>query len=178
MQKTEIKIPYDRVGVIIGKEGEVKKQIEEMTGCTLTVEEANISIEGEDAIGFLQAQDVIRAIGYGFNPQAAFKLLDSDYIILDVIPLDYDANDLKRIKGRIIGKQGKIRKLIEELLNVRVSIYHKNVAIIGEVENAGVAREAVTMLIDGAQHNTVRKFLEDKRRELKMKVLDWEDVVE
>ncbi|MFP3909672.1 MAG: KH domain-containing protein [Archaeoglobaceae archaeon] len=178
MQKTEMKIPYDRVGVIIGKEGEVKKQLEERTGCKLKVGEASISIEGEDAIGFLQAQDVIRAIGYGFNPQAAFKLLDSDYIVLDVIPLDYESNDLKRIKGRIIGKEGKMRKLIEELLGVRVSVYHKSVAIIGEVENAGVAREAVTMLIDGAQHNTVRKFLEDKRRELKLKVLDWEDVLE
>lgn len=178
MQKTEMKIPYDREGVIIGKEGEVKKQIEEKTGCTLTVEEANISIEGEDAIGFLQAQDVIKAIGYGFNPNAALKLVDSDYIILDVIPLDYDTNDLKRIKGRIIGKEGKMRRLIEELLGVRLSIYDKNVAIIGEAESAGVAREAVTMLIDGAQHNTVRKFLEDKRREIKMKILDWEDVVE
>jgi rRNA processing protein Krr1/Pno1 len=37
-----------------------------------------------------------------------------------------------------------------------------------------VARQAVTQLVEGAEHKTVYKFLEDKRRELRMKDLGLE----
>jgi ribosomal RNA assembly protein len=176
MQKAELRIPDERVGVLIGREGEIKRRIEKKTGCRITVKEDTISVEGDDAIGFLKAQDVIKAVGYGFNPEIALKLLESDFIILDVIHLDYSSNALQRIKGRIIGKGGKVRKLIEEMLGVNVSVYRKTVAIIGEIGNVNAAREAVEMIIDGAQHSTVQKFLENKRREIKMKSLDWEPI--
>jgi ribosomal RNA assembly protein len=175
MQKIELRIPEDRLGVVIGKEGDTKKKIEELTGCKIFVSrDGIITIEGEDAIGFLKAQDVIRAIGYGFNPEVAFKLVSDDFVILDIINLDYSPNNLQRIKGRIIGKGGKMRKSIEHMLGVSVSVYHKSVAIIGEVDNVNSAREAINMIVEGSQHSTVYKFLESRRREIKLRSLDWE----
>jgi ribosomal RNA assembly protein len=178
----ELKIPDERIGVLIGKEGEIKRKIEEITGCKVKINSKTgvVSIEnGEDAIGFLKAQDVIRAIGHGFNPEIAMKLLKGDFTVLEIIDLTNYAsspNALQRVKGRIIGKEGKMRRNIEDMLGVDVSVYMKTVAIIGEPENVASAREAVTMLAEGAQHSTVQRFLEKKRREIKLRSLDWERV--
>ncbi|HIP25459.1 MAG TPA: RNA-processing protein [Archaeoglobus profundus] len=174
----EIVIPEDRIGVLIGKEGEVKEKIENATGCKLKINSKTgvVKIQCEDAINFLKAQNVIKAIAHGFNPDIAFKLLD-EFTILDIIDISEFAsspNDLQRIKGRIIGKDGKMRRFIEDLMNVNISVYGKTVAIIGDAESVAVAREAIMMLIEGAQHSTVQRFLERKRREMKMRSLDWE----
>ncbi|MCX8171787.1 MAG: hypothetical protein N3E47_07525, partial [Candidatus Bathyarchaeota archaeon] len=49
------------------------------------------------------------------------------------------------------------------------------VAIIGDVEQVNVAREAINMLINGSQHATVYRFLQRKRQELKRRRLElWE----
>jgi ribosomal RNA assembly protein len=180
-QAIEIKIPDERIGVLIGKEGEIKKRIEETTGCKIKINSKTgvVTVEsGGDAIGFLKAQDVIKAIGHGFSPDIAMKLLEGDFVVLEIIDLtDYvSANALQRVKGRIIGKEGKMRKTIEDMLGVNVSVYEKTVAIIGNPDNVSAAREAVMMLIEGAQHSTVQRFLERKRREIKMRGLDWERI--
>jgi ribosomal RNA assembly protein len=86
-------------------------------------------------------------------------------------------NAIPRIKGRIIGKDGIMRKNIEETLEVNLSIYGKNVSIIGDLENVNSAREAIIMLIEGAQHSRVLRFMEKKKRELRSKSLDWEKLM-
>ena len=178
----EVKIPDERIGVLIGTEGEIKRRIEEATGCKVKINSKTgvVTVEsGGDAIGFLKAQDVIKAIGHGFSPDTAMKLLEGDFVVFEVIDLtDYvsSPNALQRVKGRIIGKEGKMRKMIEDMLDVNVSIYEKTVAIIGSLDNVSAAREAVMMLVEGAPHSTVQRFLEKKRREIKMRSLDWEQI--
>ena len=163
MNIIEIEVPEDRVGVLIGKEGEIKKMIQEKTGCKLRINSKTgvVKLECEDAIGFIKAKDVIRAIASGFNPEIAMRLLDDDMMILDVIDLTgyVPDNALQRVKGRIIGKEGKMRKQIEDMLNVNISIYGKTVAIIGDAESVAAAREAILMLVEGAQHSTVIRFM-------------------
>jgi len=177
MNVIEVEIPQGRIGVLIGKDGEIKKLIEERTGCKLKVSSkfGTVRIECEDAIGFIRARDVVMAISHGFSPDIALKLLDDEMLVLEVIDLSnmVSENAMRRIKGRIIGKEGKMRKQLEDMLNVNMSIHEKFVAIIGEAENVAAAREAVMMIVDGAQHSTVIKFMERKRRELKSKALDW-----
>ncbi len=173
----ELVIPEDRIGVLIGKEGEVKERIEKETGCKLKISSKTgvVKIECEDPIGFLRAQDVIKAIAYGFNPDIAMKLLQDEFIVLEIIDLTgyVSPKHLERVKGRIIGKEGKMRRFIEDTLDVNVSVYGKTVAIIGDAESVAAAREAILMLVEGAQHSTVQRFLERKRREIKMRSLDW-----
>ena len=123
----------------------------------------------------MRAKDVVTAIAHGFSPDVALRLLDDEMLVLEVIDLSsmLPENAMRRIKGRIIGKEGRMRKQIEDVLNVNISIHDKFVAILGEVENVAAAREAVMLLVDGAQHSTVIKFMERKRRELKSRSLDW-----
>jgi len=178
VETLEIKIPSDRIGVIIGKEGEVKKKLEEKTGCKIRIDSKSGVVKitrGEDAVGFLKARDVINAISRGFNSEIAMKILEDDFTVFESIDLSeyVSPKSMSRIKGRIIGKEGKIRRLIEETLNVNVSVYDKFVSIIGPVENVAAAREAIMMLIEGAQHSTVQRFMEKKKREIEMHNMDW-----
>jgi ribosomal RNA assembly protein len=70
---------------------------------------------------------------------------------------------------------GKTRRIIEELTDSDVAVYGHTISIIGNIEEAQIAREAVQMLIDGSMHSAVYRFLHKKRRELKKKKLElWE----
>lgn len=177
----ELRIPKDRIAVLIGTEGKIKKEIEAETKTTIKVDsvEGDVFISGEEALGLYSCREVIRAVGRGFNPDIALLLLKSDYC-LDIIDLkDYSGKSkdtLLRIKGRVIGSEGKTRRLIEELSEAHVCVYGKTIGIIGLPESASIAREAVEKLLNGSPHSSVYKFLEKKRREMKMARMTGEDI--
>ncbi|NHW89035.1 MAG: RNA-processing protein [Archaeoglobi archaeon] len=173
--RMEIEIPEDRVGVLIGKDGEIKKIIEQKCNCKLSFGKNTVIVDYEDTLSFMKAKNVILAIARGFSADIAMKLLDDENLVFESIDLSQLVSEkaIKRILGRIIGKEGKIKKQIEDLLNVNISIYDKYVSIIGEFENLSIAREAINMLIEGSQHSTVLKFVERRRRDLKARSLDW-----
>jgi len=184
-----VRIPKERVGVLIGQGGETKKAIENMLSVSLLVESdtggvtITLSEKAEDPSVLLRAKDVVTAIGRGFSPEHAFKLIHDEEAILDVIDLrtifGRSESDIRRVKGRIIGMDGKTRRIIEELTDTNIAVYGHTVSIIGRIENAQVAREAIQMLIDGSQHATVYRFLHRKRRELKKGMLElWEKTEE
>jgi|TARA_B100001964_G_scaffold241407_1_gene313744 ribosomal RNA assembly protein len=170
----ELKITRERVAVLIGKNGEVKKSIESDTNTQIKVDslEGDIFIYGEDALGLYTAREVIRAIGRGFNPEIAKLLLKQDYVYESIGLNEYTGkskNTLLRLKGRVIGKEGRSRQLIEELSESYISVYGKTVGIIGTAESASMAKRAVESLLRGSTHASVYKWLEQKRRELKRK---------
>ena len=80
---------------------------------------------------------------------------------------------LERIRGRIIGKKGKSREIIENLTETHVSVYGKTVSIIGIAENVTMARNAVEMFLEGAAHSAVYRRLEQFRRNLKEHKLSY-----
>jgi ribosomal RNA assembly protein len=170
----ELKIPQERVAVLIGKSGEIKKNIEADTKTQVKVDslEGDIFVYGEDALGLYTAREIIRAIGRGFNPEIAKLLLKQDYVFEYIELNEYTGkskNTLLRLKGRVIGKEGKSRRLIEELSEAYISVYGKSVCIIGTAESAAMAKRAVEALLKGSTHASVYKWLENKRREMKRK---------
>jgi len=180
-----LKIPRKRIGVLIGPEGKVKKEIERRLKVNLSIDsvEGDISItpspENDDPSTIFRARDIALAIGRGFSPERAFRLLDDEDSVLQVIDLreivGRSPSNIKRIKGRVIGREGKIRRMIEELTGTSISVYGHTISIIGRVEEVDIAREAIMMLIKGSQHGTVTRFLHRMRRKLKRKMLEiWE----
>ena len=167
----DLKIPKQRVAVLIGKKGETKRQIEESTDTKLDIDskEGEILIKGEDALSLYTVRDIVRAVGRGFNPDIALLLLKQDYSfeLVDIKEFVKESH-YERIKGRVIGKEGKSRKTIEELTECYISVFGKTIAIIGEVENVSIARRAVESLLSGSPHSSVYKFLEKRRRRMKM----------
>ncbi len=184
--KASIKIPRERIGVLIGQNGMVKEHIERALLVKLKVDSATgdidieLALNADDPSKVLEAKELIMAIGNGFSPERAFRLLRDENAILDIIDLRRICGRLeshiKRLKGRVIGKNGKARKMIEELTNTYISVYGDAISIIGDVEEARIAREAIQMLIQGSMHSTVYRFLHKKRRELKKKAIElWEE---
>jgi len=182
---TFIKIPAERVGVLIGPEGTTKKNIEGKLSVELQIDSQSgdvtitLAEKATDPSLLFRAKDVVTALGRGFSPEHAFRLIRDEEAMLDVIDLrtvfGRSETDIKRVKGRIIGMNGKTRNIIEELTDTNVAVYGHTVSIIGTIEEAEVAREAVQMLVKGSLHATVYRFLHRKRRELKKKMLEiWE----
>jgi len=178
-----VKVPLERVAAVIGKKGETKKHLEEALHVTLEVDSQSgeitvrsTSIEEGDPF---RATNVVEAVGRGFSPQRALRLLDPE-TSLEVLDLrDFSGksdNSLERIRGRIIGLNGKSRKVIEELTKCYVSVYGRTVAIIGEVTEAKLAKEAIEMLASGSRHRSVYNMLQRARTKRKMdRMLLWED---
>ena len=81
-------------------------------------------------------------------------------------------SDIKRLSGRIIGREGKTRRLIEELTDTCVSVYGHTISIIGAIKETEIARQAVEMFIRGRLHTSVYRFLHAKRRELKRRKME------
>ena len=163
------KLPLDRIGVLLGREGSVRKEIEEKTKTLITVDTQTGSVIIEPAspsttaLELIKAQNIVRAIGYGFSPERAFRLLEDDQVleVLDVRQYIGDKpNHVKRVLGRIIGEEGKARRILEEYTGTYISIYDHYVAIIGDYETANIAKKAIEMLIQGRMHATVYKYID------------------
>ncbi|TFF85858.1 MAG: RNA-processing protein [Promethearchaeota archaeon] len=170
------KLNKGRIGVVIGSNGETKEEIEKELGVCLDIDSKTGEVEikpdldsdNYDPLNQLTAKKIIQAINRGFNPVKALKLKDFDYEleIFNLIQiLGKSEKKLKRIKGRLIGRNGEIRKAIERYAECFVSIYGKTVAIIADYENLQIARKAINMIITGMPHHTVLRFLEDKYSE-------------
>jgi ribosomal RNA assembly protein len=172
-----IKVPQDRIGAIIGVEGKVKETLEKKSGAAIDVdsESGTVTIGGEDAVKALRASEVIKAVARGFSPEKALKLMDNEDLILDLIDLSKigdSPSDLTRIKGRIIGKAGKTREIMESMTGAKISVYGKTISIIGDADQIMSVRTAIDMLIDGAPHGAVYGYLEKRRREIKQSMFE------
>ncbi|MCW4031405.1 MAG: KH domain-containing protein [Candidatus Bathyarchaeota archaeon] len=180
-----IRIPKERVGVLVGPAGIVKQRIEKKLAVELEIESESggvtilLSQKARDPSLLLKAKDTVAAIGRGFSPEHAFRLLRNEDYIFDFIDLravfGRSESDIKRVKGRVIGANGKTRKLIEELTDASVVVYGHTIGFIGTFEQVEVARNAVQMLVNGSQHYTVYRYLQRKRSEFKKQKLQlWE----
>ena len=180
-----IRIPKERIGVLIGQEGKVKRDIEERLQVKLGIESESGGVEitldekATDPSLLFRAKDVVTAIGRGFSSDQAERLIRNEDAIFDYIDLRdifvRSESDIHRVKSRIIGMNGKTRRTIEELTEADTVVYGHTVGFIGTFEQVDIARNAVQMIIQGSEHHTVYNFLQKKRRELKMQQLEiWE----
>ena len=180
-----VRIPKERVGVLIGPEGKVKHDIEERLQVKLEIESEGGGVEiilpenAPDPTIIFRAKDVITAIGRGFSPDEAFRLIRNEDAVFDFTDLrtifGRSESDIRRVKSRIIGMNGKTRRTIEELTEADMVVYGHTVGFIGTFEQVDAARNAVQMIIQGSEHHTVYAFLQKKRRELKKQELElWE----
>jgi len=171
-----VRIPQERIGVLIGHNGSVKEELERRSASKISVdsEEGEVCIEGTeggDPVKTLRVADMITAIGRGFSPEKAVALIDDASLLFEIVPLDHlTPKTLKRVKGRIIGQKGKTRRTIENLTGVKMSVYGKTVGLIGSSRQIRAADDAIEMLIKGAPHNTVYSALERQRR---VEVEEW-----
>ncbi|MFB6283915.1 MAG: pre-rRNA-processing protein PNO1 [Halobacteria archaeon] len=172
-----VKIPQDRIGVLIGKDGETKKQIEEKAEVELDIDSESGAVEIQkkgDPIKGLKGPEIVKAIARGFPPESALKLMDDledrmEMVMFETVNIK-DAtgseSEMREKKGRLIGRDGRTRELMEELTGADVRIYGKTLGVIGTPEQVEVVVRAAEMLLNGSPHSTVYSYLENKKNEL------------
>jgi ribosomal RNA assembly protein len=182
-----VKVPRDRIGVIIGKNGKIKGEIQDKCNVVIEIDsetgDATISSQSKKLSTEMEpfkAVEVVTAISKGFSPRRAYRLIEGEEDTFQLIDLrDYagkSSNSMERIKGRIIGEEGKSRRTIEDLTGAYISVYGHTVGLIGKSDEIKIASDAVTMLSKGKSHKSVYNMLQEARRKAKMdRMRLWED---
>ena len=168
-----LSIPKERVGALIGKNGDVLSEIAKQGHVQLTVDSNSgearlVRDDKEDPALAMKASDVVKAIANGFAPDKAMKLFKED-AYLEIIDMKDLAGDsikaIERQKARIIGTNGKTRKIIEEATKTNISVFGKTVSVIGELDNVQLASKVIHMLGTGMPHADMYRLLENWTKE-------------
>jgi len=93
--------------------------------------------------------------------------------VIDLSGVADTPRQLDRIRGRVIGRDGRAREQIEHMTNTQISVLGKTIALIGLPEQLKVARAAIDMLVEGAPHEAVFSYLEKKRQESRQNMVDY-----
>jgi ribosomal RNA assembly protein len=179
-----IRIPNDRIAVLIGKSGNVKSKIEKLCNVSLDIDgdtgEVLIKSYGDvENFSPFKAMEIVTAIGRGFSPENALTLLNGENA-LHVIDLREFAGkssaNIERIKGRIIGEGGRARRNMENLSGTHISVYGRTVSIIGDSSKLRIAVDAISAISSGSLHGSVYSKLEAANRQAKQEKMKlWED---
>lgn len=94
-----------------------------------------------------------------------FPLVDALLILKrsNVFTDSFEIRDVKRLKnqhitraiGRIIGRNGKIKKSLETASNTKIAIFGEAIHLLGSVENMRLVRDAICRLIMGSEPGKV-----------------------
>ncbi|MCH8915535.1 MAG: RNA-binding protein [Thaumarchaeota archaeon] len=179
-----IRIPNDRIAVLIGKSGNAKLKIEKLCFVSLDIDgdtgEVLIKSQGNvEKIQPFKAIEIVTAIGRGFSPENALTLLEGENTlhVIDLREFAGKSNaNVERIKGRIIGEGGRARRNMENLSSTHISVYGRTVSIIGDSSKLRLAVDAISSISSGSLHGTVYSKLEAANRKEKYEKMKlWED---
>jgi len=138
------------------------EQLEKFAEVKIKLNE-EISIDAEDSLKLMRVKEVIKAFGRGFEFDVALNLLDESYRLEIIEIKNFSGKSRDRLivlKGRVIGRGGKTKNLIEKYTNAKIAIYGKTISILGKWDEVMRAKEAIEMILSGSKHTTVYKFLE------------------
>jgi ribosomal RNA assembly protein len=142
-----------------------KKKLEEKLNVKITIQGRNVSLEGKPEDEYLAGQ-VIEALDMGFPFSHALEIVTEDHMFEMINIKDHTKRrDLERIRGRIIGTQGKTLQTLSELTECHLELKGNKVGLIGPPENIKIATEAIVSIIHGSKQANIYSFLERNRPE-------------
>jgi len=143
-----------------------RKHLEERLNVKITNKGREVFINGKPEDEYI-AEKVIEALNYGFEFKEAMLIKEEDFVLEIISIKDFTRrNDLIRIRARIIGKQGKAKKTLNELTKCFFQVKDNEVAILGDPEHIYNAQEAIKLIIKGSKHANVYKYLERNQPKL------------
>lgn len=143
---------------------EEEKNIESVMGVKIDIgNDGLVKIEGDDGLQIWLTKKIVTAFSMGFDMDICLKLKDEDHSfeLIDVREYGRDTKkDIIRLKGRVIGREGKSKRNLQFKTNTKMSISGKRVGIIGKIQDVELCKNIVEMLLSGAKHSTAFKSLE------------------
>ena len=145
-----------------------KKKLEKDLDITIKEEKNEVTLEGNDAYNEYLGRNILEAIDMGFKVEESLMLLHEDYMFEQMNIRDYARpSRVKTVKGRVIGREGKAKKVVEGLTDCSIVVHDNIIGIIGKTENVDLAVKAVRSILLGSPHSSVYALLEKSQGRLK-----------
>jgi len=143
-----------------GKIRRNKPTIEKKLNVKITIQGRKVEIEGNPVEEY-EASLILDALDFGFSLKDALKLTDEN-VIFRKLPIKQftTRKNLEEVRGRIIGTEGKTKRVIEEVSGCAVVLHQNTIGVIGPAENIEEATTALQKLIKGSKQTNVYRFLE------------------
>lgn len=141
-----------------------KKRLERELEIKLTNKGKNVFVDGSPEKEFI-AIEVLQAVNAGFSTDRALELKRDDFMLQTVHIKDITKrSDLERVRGRIIGTDGRTLKTLQNLTNCDLAMNGNEIGLIGPAIEMEDAVQSVTSLINGSKQGNVYGRLERHRK--------------
>lgn len=142
-----------------------RRTLEKKLNVNITIKGKDIEIEG-NSIDEYVAEKVIKALDFDFPLKIALLIKEEDFEfeILNIKNFT-KRHDLKAVKARIIGQEGKTLQTLNNLTDCFFEVKNNEVGIIGDAEYLKKVQQSVISLIRGSKQANVYNFLEKHRPE-------------
>lgn len=137
-----------------------KPELEKILNVKIKIQGKKVTIEGSPMDEY-EASLVLDAINFGFSAKKALSLKNENLLfrILNIKKITRKKN-LQDVRARVIGKEGKTRKTIENITNSEVLIKDNEIGIIGNAESIDEISTIITNLVRGTKQSNVYRYLE------------------
>ncbi|HPD81552.1 MAG TPA: KH domain-containing protein [Candidatus Pacearchaeota archaeon] len=137
-----------------------KKNLEKDLNVKIKNRGKEIYLSGEPEDEYI-AEKIIEALEFGFPFSTAMLIKKEDFDFMAInIKSCANQKNLERVRGRIIGKNGKTLKTLSNLSNCSFEIKNNQIGIIGDPDCIKNAEEACKLLLKGSKHANVYSYLE------------------
>ena len=149
--------------VIVEKMNKIKKAvpvIEDKVKIKIGSKKGSVSLKGSE-LNEYTVEQIIRAVDFGFDVEDALLLKNEDFVLEFINVKEHThRKNLKEVRARLIGTEGKARKTIENLTGAVIVINENSVGVIVDSEHLDSVTQAIVLLIQGAKHGNVFAYLE------------------
>ena len=149
--------------ILVQNLSKVKKavpRIESKIKVNFTFGKDRVNIDGSELSEFLVEQ-IVRAIDFGFYVEDALLLINQDFILEFVnIKENTRRNNLKDVRSRVIGTEGRAKRTIENLTGAIMVVKVNEIAVIVDSEHLDSTIQSIKSLIQGSKHGNVFAYLE------------------
>lgn len=159
-------IPTKRAELLKGEK--LFNSVRQRLGCKIEIVDENVLLIEGEALNEYNAGVVLQAFARGFEFETACKLLGDENFFesVDMKQIFKNEDQIKRIKARIIGSDGKTKSYVQSVSGAYLVIYGDTVSMIGSVNEIKIARAAIDILLAGGTHKNAYAIMEKARRRL------------
>jgi KH domain-containing protein len=137
------------------------KNLQERLNVKMVLTGRKLVIDG-DPLNEYEASRVIEAMQFGFSASKSLSLLEND-VSFKIIPIKQFTRkkNMHEVRARIIGKEGKTKRALENISNCEIMVKESNeLGIICSAQTIDKTLMGITNLIKGTKQSNVYAFLE------------------